>query len=62
MIVIQGIIKAVSEWLPSSNYELADAPEISVYHWFYKHGDTEINTSRYIELWIPITKCEHSLQ
>ncbi len=50
--------KMVSEWLPSSGYELADAPEISVYHWFCKHGDEEVNNSRYIELWIPITKCE----
>ena len=47
---------AVSEWLPSSGYELADAPEISVYHWLYKHGDAQINNSRYIELWIPIVK------
>ena len=50
--------KMVSEWLPSSGYELADAPEISVYHWFHKHGDEEVNNSRYIELWIPIIKCE----
>lgn len=48
--------KAVSEWLPSSGYELADAPEISVHHWFYKHGDEQLNQSRYIELWLPITK------
>ncbi len=48
--------KAVSEWLPSSGYELAEAPEISVSHWYYKYGDTELNQSRYIELWIPITK------
>lgn len=50
--------KAVSEWLPSSGYELVDAPEISVYHWFYKHGEEEINNSRYIELWLPIIKCK----
>ena len=50
--------KMVSEWLPSSGYELADAPKISVYHWFHKHGDEEVNNSRYIELWIPIVKCE----
>ena len=48
--------KVVSEWLPSSGYELANAPEISVYHWYYKHGDAKINNSRYIELWLPITK------
>ncbi len=50
--------KAVSEWLPSSGYELANAPEISVFHWFYRHGDAEVNDSRYIELWIPIVKAE----
>ena len=50
--------KIVSEWLPSSGYELADAPEISVYHWFYEHGNAQVNNSRYIELWIPIAKCE----
>lgn len=50
--------RAVSEWLPSSGYELADAPEISVYHWYYKREDTEINNSRYIEMWLPITKCQ----
>lgn len=48
--------EAVSEWLPSSGYELAQAPEISVHHWFYKYGDTQLNNSRYIELWLPITK------
>lgn len=48
--------KAVSEWLPASDYELADAPEISVYHWFWKPGDIQVNNSRYIELWIPIEK------
>lgn len=48
--------KAVCEWLPSNGYELTDAPEISVYHWFYKHGDAAVNNSRYVELWLPITK------
>lgn len=50
--------KAVSEWLPSSGYELAEAPEISVHHWYYKYGDVQLNHSRYIELWLPITKAE----
>ncbi len=48
--------KAVSEWLPSSGYELADAPEISVYHWYFQRGNAELNESRYIELWLPIIK------
>ena len=51
--------QAVNEWLPSSDYELADAPEVAVVHWFYKKGDkTDKNSrySRYIELWLPIEK------
>ncbi len=48
--------KAVSEWIASSDYELTEGPEIAVYHWFYKHGDENINSSRYIELWLPIAK------
>ena len=50
--------KMVSEWLPSSGYRFADAPEISLVHWYYKHGDDAIMGSRYIELWIPIEKDE----
>lgn len=48
--------RAVSEWLYSSEYELADAPEISVYHWFFERGNDIVNNSRYIELWLPIIK------
>lgn len=48
--------RAVSEWLPSSEYELANAPEISVYHWFYQYENAELNNSRYAELWLPIIK------
>ena len=48
--------KMVNDWLPSSGYLLADAPEIAVTHWQYKHGDDTHNQSRYIELWLPIEK------
>lgn len=48
--------KAVTEWLPSSGYELASGPEVDVIHWFYKYGDAALNSSRYAELWLPITK------
>lgn len=51
--------QAVNEWLPSSGYELTDAPEVAVVHWFYNKGDrTDENSrySRYIELWLPIEK------
>ena len=44
--------KAVSEWLPTSPYFLADAPEVSVYHWYRKPQQGE----RYIEIWLPIER------
>ena len=48
--------KAVTQWLPSSGYELIDGPEVEVTHWFYKEGDEALNNSRYCELWLPIAK------
>ncbi|AGK95708.1 AraC family transcriptional regulator [Clostridium pasteurianum] len=44
--------KIVSEWLPSSEYILAEGPEITVTHWFKKPEKEK----RYIELWIPVEK------
>lgn len=44
--------RIVSEWLPANPYEIKDAPEISVYHWFPKSKKEE----RYIEIWLPIDK------
>ena len=49
-------MKAVSEWLPTSGYELRNAPEIGVIHWFWEEGNDKLNNSRYCELWLPITK------
>ena len=48
--------KIVTEWLPSSGYQISNAPEISVAHWFYEYENRELSNSRYIELWIPIEK------
>ena len=48
--------KAVTEWLPSAGYELAETPEFDIIHWFYKFGDEKVNSSRYTELWLPIVK------
>lgn len=48
--------KAVSEWLPTSGYELRDAPEIGVIHWYWEEGNEALNHSRYSELWLPIAK------
>lgn len=46
--------KAVTEWLPSSGYELRDAPELLICHWYRTDG--ELKNSRYIEIWLPIVK------
>ena len=42
--------KILSEWLPSSGYTLADAPEIVVGHWWRKPRQKE----RFYEVWIPV--------
>ena len=44
--------KIASEWLPNSGYQLADAPELVVTHWY--RGDKK--NQRYRELWIPVEK------
>ena len=44
----------VSEWLPSSGYVLADAPEVTVFHWYPK----EQRGSEFAEVWLPIKKQE----
>lgn len=41
----------VSEWLPSSDYVLAEGPEVTVTHW-YPIGTED----KHIEIWIPIEK------
>ncbi len=44
--------EAVSSLLPDSGYELRNAPEIEVAHWFHDGRSGE----RYIELWLPVRK------
>ncbi len=44
--------RIASEWLPSSDYILADRPEIVVTHWYRKPEEE----NRYIELWVPVEK------
>ncbi len=44
--------RIITEWLPSSGYQLSDAPEIVASHWF--RG--ERSRQRYRELWMPIEK------
>ena len=48
--------KAISQWLPTSGYELRNAPEIGIIHWFWEEGNDQLNNSRYCELWLPIAK------
>lgn len=47
--------KAVTEWLPSSGYELADLPEFDIIHWYYSEIEPKVDQLRYVELWLPIT-------
>lgn len=44
--------KIISEWLPSTDWFIANAPEISVYYWY----PGEKKGKRYIEIWMPIEK------
>lgn len=48
--------KAVTEWLPSAGYELADLPEFDIIHWYYSETEPQVNQLRYVELWLPITE------
>lgn len=50
--------QAVSLWLPASGFQLRNAPEIMVIHWFWEEGNEKLNNSRYSELWLPIEKKE----
>lgn len=43
--------RIVTEWLPSSGYEFAPAPDIEV----YSEGDQQ-SESYYTEIWLPIVK------
>ena len=42
--------RIVSEWLPSSGYQLAESPEIVKIFW--PNGSPE----KYVEIWLPIEK------
>ncbi|MBQ3489191.1 MAG: AraC family transcriptional regulator [Clostridia bacterium] len=44
--------KIASEWLPGSGYQLKNAPELVVTHWY----EGKRRDQRYRELWIPIEK------
>ena len=48
--------EAATNLLPGSGYELVQGPEVEILHWFYKEGDEKLNSSRYLELWLPIAK------
>ena len=42
--------RIVSEWLPSSGYQIANAPELVLIHWRL----TDDRNKRYVEIWLPI--------
>lgn len=44
--------RVVSEWLPTSGYQLKNAPEVVLSHWYRGEKCKE----RYMELWIPVEK------
>ncbi|MBR5187734.1 MAG: AraC family transcriptional regulator [Clostridia bacterium] len=44
--------KIASEWLPGSGYQLKNAPELVVTHWY----EGKMRDQRYRELWLPIEK------
>lgn len=44
--------RIASEWLPASGYQLANAPELVVTHWY----EGEKKNERYRELWIPVER------
>lgn len=44
--------RMITEWLPSSGYELAEGAELEIVHWF--GGDDKYR--RYIEVWLPVKK------
>lgn len=45
--------RIAEEWLPSSGYELTDAPEIVMSFWY---RDSEKRNQRMIKLWIPVRR------
>ncbi len=48
--------RAVTELLPSAGYELTSSPEVEVIHWYYRENDDAYNSTRYVELWLPIRR------
>ncbi len=44
--------EAISQWLPTSGYQLRDAPELNVTYWL----EREQREERYIELWLPVER------
>jgi len=48
--------EAVTNLLPGFQYEMVRGPEVEILHWFYKEGNEKLNSSRYMELWLPVTK------
>lgn len=55
--LLDGLRKqAVSQWLPTSGYQLREAPEVGVIHWYWEEGNAALNGSRYCEVWLPIEK------
>lgn len=50
----QEAVSAIS----SLGYELDSRPELTVSHWYWEEGNSALNSSRYIEMLLPIKKKE----
>lgn len=50
--------RMVTELLPAADCELAQAPELCIYHWFTDEENPAVKDTRYAELWLPIRKKE----
>ena len=47
-------IQIMTEWLPEMGFELAEAPELAVYHWI-------LFSERHVEVWLPIKKLNNMI-
>lgn len=46
----------VSQWLPTSGFRLAEAPELALIHWPYEKPGQDLKHTRYVQVWLPIEK------
>ena len=42
-------LRILTEWMPEMGYQLAEAPELAIYHW-------QPVEERHVQVWLPIEK------